>query len=161
MIILFLLLMIYILFKYNSSKKLLDNRINSDNIDAIQFVFTGGDPRNGYASKIITDRDEITRIIYAFKNATVGKRVEPREGGYTKCYFFCDDLIVHQFCFNGIQLNEFRTVTGYYNVQYPEATLYELYGESKAEVIIVDSDLYSQYPKITLSEVYQRLKIAQ
>ena len=142
----------------NTSNKsrnyLLKNKMEAGDIDAIQIVIVrGSDHKDGFSSKIITDTDEISKIIYALNNATVGDRVELSPPGSTTyaCYFFSDDLVAHQF-----KTDNYSDDIGY--IRYPDATLYELYCESMAKVVIVDNDLYVQYPEVTLTEVYKRVR---
>jgi hypothetical protein len=123
---------------------LLDNPINTGDINRIQFVQAMGNPAYGANSKIITEQSEIAGFIGAFNGAVVGDEVRREDvgiGSPSTIILFGGDTIVHQFFFNVNDTDRVFLNSRFYYVKYPDLTPFELYLESSAEVIVVDENL--------------------
>ena len=126
-----------------SSDLLLDNTINPDEIDKIQFVQAMGNPVYGADSKIITERSEIAWFVHAFNGVVVGDEVRQENigiGSHATIRFFSEDAIVYQFFFNVNDTGKLFLDSRFYYVEYPDLTPFELYLKSSAEVIVVDEN---------------------
>ena len=118
-----------------ASNYLLKNRINPDDISAIHFrsEFPGED---FFGLKVITDRDEITKIVYALNHATIGAQHEPYDGGGSSLLLLENDIAIYEFNFgasgyNSVYLGETRRWM--YYIQFSGPTLLELREGSTAE----------------------------
>jgi len=125
----------------SSSNLLLDHNIDPNDIDKIQFVQAMGNPAYGAYSKIITEQSEIARFVDAFNGAVVGDEVMQEPGFHSTIIFFSQNTIAYQFFFNVNYTEAVFINSGLYLVQYPDLTPFELYLESRAEVIVVDENL--------------------
>ena len=131
--------MIFILSGCNSSTPLLDDKINSDDIDTIQIVRAWGNPFYGANSKIITDRNEIESLVHAFNYATIGSVVRDAFLGTTSTYsFYSGDTLIYVFSFWGDSTERIWLNTGWHYIYYDDQTPFELYLASSAPEIMVD-----------------------
>jgi len=127
----------------SSNVPLLDDKINPDDIDRIQVVLAMGNPDYGADSKIITDRGEIQSMVEAFNYASLGEQATRDDvpPSFNSMYlFFSDDLLIHQFYFNGNYTGLIHLNTTWHFVSYVDRTPFQLYQESIAPVIVVDLD---------------------
>lgn len=139
-----LLIAIFMLWGCGSAKALLADKINAAEIDRIQIVLSMGNPVYGAASKIITNRKEIQKMVEAFNHATRGKVVKEGDIGiaFPSSYLFSRDGVVrYEFSFNGNDTQRIWLDGQYYSVEYADDTPFELYQASGAEEIIVDKSL--------------------
>ena len=125
----------------SSSNYLLDNNIDPNSIDKIQFVQAMGNPTYGADSRIITERSEIASLVDAFNGAVVGDEIGHDVSLHSTILFFSGDIVAHQFFFNGNDTERVLLNSRFYSVRYPGLTPFELYLESTAEVIVVDENL--------------------
>lgn len=143
----FLLVLVLVSFMFSgcsSTKMLLDDTSKLDSIDKVQIALAMGNPEYGAESKIITDKDEIKELVDAFNNAIVGEEVKTGEIYITSIasyYFYSDGSLVQRFIFNGNNTEHIFLDSKCYYVKYPDKTPYELYQQSKAEIITVDEEL--------------------
>lgn len=139
-----ILLIIFTLSGCNSTKVLLTDKIEGDDIDNIQIVLAMGNPEYGSESKIITDKNEISELVHAFNNATMGQKVKDGDivvSDTSKYYFYSNDTLVQLFSFNGNDSERIWYNSNWYYINYPDNKPYELYKSSVAEIIIVDENL--------------------
>jgi uncharacterized protein YceK len=126
-----------------SSKNLLTDKMEASNIDKIQIVMGGSwNPKYGEKAKIITDKNEISELVYVFNNATISKIAEDTPCGTSSQYcFYSKDTLVQSFCFASEDSEiMFGTSNTDYNdcyINYLDKTPYELYKSSAAEIITV------------------------
>jgi len=135
-----LLSVLFVLSGCNSSNPpLLDDKINPDNVDAIQVVMSMGSPDFGADSKIITDRDEIYNMVEIFNHATIGAQAHDVPPAMSSFYlFFSGDTLMHHFSFS---FNDARLISlnsRWYNIYYLDQTPFQLYLLSTAPTIVVD-----------------------
>lgn len=143
-IIIALISIIFIFSGCNSTKAFLDTKIKSDDIDKIQIVLSMGNPKYGADSKIITDKDEIKKIVDAFNNAAIGKQVKDEDvqvAAAATYYFYNGSSLIHQFSFNGNDTERIWLDSKCYYIKYADSSPYKLYQESKAKEIVVDENL--------------------
>ncbi|MDR2183666.1 MAG: hypothetical protein LBE55_05780 [Clostridiales bacterium] len=127
----------------STSNALLDDKINLDDIDAIQVVLAMGNPAYGADSKIITDRNEIDAFVRAFNSATIGDEVDPLNVGigfHSSYYIYSGNSLVHQFRFNVNDTSVIWWNEGWHYIYYDGNTPFELFQISTAPVIVVDEN---------------------
>lgn len=128
----------------NSSKDLLSDKMDADDIEKIQIVLAMGNPLYGADSKIIMDSSEISTLVDTFNNAVLGKKIKDDDLAIGFCsyyYFYNGDTLVNKFIFNSNNTNSVLIKRDYYEVTYPEKTPYELYRSSTADTFVVDENL--------------------
>jgi len=140
----------------SSSTPLLDSPINPDEITRIQFAQAMGNPTYGADSKIITERGEIETLVAAFNGAVVGGEAAWENlgiGFHSTIVFFSGDAIAHQFFFNVNNTEAVLIDSRFHYVEYPGMTPFELYLQSRAEVIVVDEDLVQMVRPVNYAHV--------
>lgn len=140
-----MLLTILIMFTGCSEKQLMNEQIESNNINKIQVITAMGNPIYGADSKIIIDTNEIKLFVDTFNSATIGKKVNDDDigvGSVSYYYFYSNDQLLAGFAFNVNDTNVIWYDNNYCYVNYDEnlKTPFELYQNSNAEVIVVDEN---------------------
>ena len=126
-----------------SGKSLLKKQLVNSEIDKVKIVTAMGNPEYGADSKTITSSEEIELLIETFNSAKVGNKVQEDEigiGGTSSFSFLSDDKLISKFEFN---VNNSKIVwhnDNYHYVEYDKdlKTPFEIYENSKAEVVVVD-----------------------
>ena len=128
-----------------SDNSLLKEQLVDSEIDEVHIVTAMGNPEYGADSKTITSPKEIELLIETFNSAKVGNKVQEDEIGIgeTSSYsFLSDDKLISKFEFN---VNNSKIIWhngNYHYVEYDKdlKTPFEIYKNSKAEVVVVDID---------------------
>ncbi|WP_353892786.1 hypothetical protein PRVXH_002160 [Proteinivorax hydrogeniformans] len=138
-----MLLLILLMFTGCSEKQLIDEQLESNNIDKVQVITAMGNPEYGVDSKNITDTKEIELFVDTFNSGIIGDKVDDADisdVAASSYYFYFNDGSYKRFTFNGNDTNIIWHDNNYYYVDYDEnlKTPFELYDYSNAEVIVVD-----------------------
>ena len=126
-------------------KELLQEKLDADAIDRVVVLLAMGNPAYGADCKVITDGEEIEKLIALFNGAEIGKKIDPAEeyvagsGSYT---FFSGEEQVVKFNCNGNDPERIWINDGFYEIDYPDDKVdpYALYSQSKAEAVVVDEN---------------------